>query len=351
MAERIARDPVGMVADLGAGMAQVGWYLGVNWLMEREAKRHGGFPKYKPKRPVPSRNALLQDLRQLMLADAQAVRAGLYPPMELRPSKARDHFKRLRGMMRDLPDAVRRREGETTDSARASGVADGLPEYFTQDFHFQNGGYLTDESARLYDVQVETLFYGSAALMRRAALGVICRAAKGRDQRKLSLVDVACGTGRFLRDMRRAFPAMKLTGLDLSQAYLDEAARHMGDLRQATFVAGNAEQLPFADASQDIVTMIYLYHELPPEVRKTVTGEVARVLKPGGTFVFVDSLQMGDKPDWDGLLEAFPMRFHEPYFRHYAIDDLDAQFSEAGLAPVETQLAFLSKVMVRQKAV
>ena len=92
-----------------------------------------------------------------------------------------------------------------------------------------------------------------------------------------------------------------------------------------------------------------LFHELPPDVRRTVTREIARVLKPGGLFVFVDSLQMGDKPGWDGLLEGFPVRFHEPYFRHYAIDDLDGLFSAAVLSPVSTSLAFLSKVMARRK--
>jgi hypothetical protein len=76
---------------------------------------------------------------------------------------------------------------------------------------------------------------------------------------------------------------------------------------------------------------------------------MARVLKPGGLLVFLDSLQMGDRPGWDGLLEAFPVRFHEPYFRHYTIDDLDGLFTDAGLLPVSTAPVFLSKLMVRRK--
>ena len=52
----------------------------------------------------------------------------------------------------------------------------------------------------------------------------------------------------------------------------------------------------------------------------------------------------------DGLLEIFPARFHEPYFRHYVIDDLDGVFAEAGLRQDSTSLAFLSKVMVWRKA-
>jgi ubiquinone/menaquinone biosynthesis C-methylase UbiE len=108
--------------------------------------------------------------------------------------------------------------------------------------------------------------------------------------------------------------------------------------------------MPLPDASQDIVTSVFLFHELPGEVRRRVTAEIARVLKPGGLFVLIDSLQMGDRPGWDGLLEAFPVRFHEPYFAHYATDDLDAVFTQAGLAPLETAQAFLSKVMARRKA-
>jgi ubiquinone/menaquinone biosynthesis C-methylase UbiE len=198
-------------------------------------------------------------------------------------------------------------------------------------------------------VQVETLFMGAAGPMRRTLLAPIAEFMRGRDQRKVTLLDVACGTGRFLRQVRLAYPAMTLKGLDLSRAYLDEAQRHLQGLRSAELIAAPAERMPLADASVDIVTSIYLFHELPPEVRRQVTAEVARVLKPGGLFVFMDSLQMGDKPGWDGLLEAFPHRFHEPYYRHYAIDDLDGMFNAAGLTLRAQSLPFLSKLMVRAK--
>ncbi len=172
---------------------------------------------------------------------------------------------------------------------------------------------------------------------------------RGRDQRKVTLVDVACGTGRFLRQVRLAYPAMTLKGLDLSRPYLDEAARQLDGLRGAELIEAAGENMPLGDASADIVTSTFLYHELPPDVRRQVTAEIARVLKPGGLFVFIDSLQMGDKPGWDGLLEAFPHRFHEPYYRHYSTDDLDGMFEAAGLDADMTTTPFLSKLMVRRK--
>lgn len=342
-------DPLGMATQLSGNALRFGWYYGVNRLVEREAQRLGGRPGYTPRRPVPSQRELLADLASLFLADARAVSEGFYPPTVDEGATLGRDLARIRRMLADLPAAVSRRRTDDAASARTLADPTGLPDYYAQDFHFQTGGYLTEESAALYDVQVETLFYGTANAMRRAALGPIVSLMRGRDQRTVSLLDVACGTGRLLRQIRQIYPAMTLSGLDLSRAYLDEARAHFGARRPAHWIPGNAEAIPLADASQDIVTSVYLFHELPPEVRRTVVGEIARVLKPGGLFVFVDSLQMGDKPGWDGLLEGFPVRFHEPYFRHYAIDDLDGMFTAAGLAPVSADLAFLSKVMARRK--
>ncbi len=342
-------DALGMAARLASNSIRFGWYYGLNQLLDRRAQRLHARPSFRPERPVPTRQELLADLGRLFIEDAARVRDGIYAAGEEMPGTLPDYFVRLRELMADLPAALQRRAGRDATSARAQPSAEGLPEYYTQDFHFQAGGYLSDDSARLYDLQVETLFYGSAAVMRRAGLAPISRFLKGRDQRRLALLDVACGTGRFLRQVRLAFPALKLTGLDLSRPYLHEAERHMQGLRPAKLVAANAETIPVSDASQDIVSCIYLFHELPPAVRRRVTSEIARVLKPGGLLVFIDSLQMGDKPGWDGLLESFPVRFHEPYFEHYASDDLGAMFTAAGLEDESTSLAFLSKVMVRRK--
>jgi ubiquinone/menaquinone biosynthesis C-methylase UbiE len=298
---------------------------------------------------VPSLQELLAAQAQLLVSDALNVRDGLYPPMDDDAASLPGHLARVRQMFADLPDAYARRAEKDATTARREPAAEGVPTYYAQDFHFQTGGYLTEGSARLYDVQVETLFMGAAGPMRRAALAPIAHDMAGRDQRGVTLVDVGCGTGRFLRQVRLVWPAMRLKGLDLSRPYLDEAGRKLRGLRGAELIEAAAERMPLDSASADIVTSIFLFHELPPEVRRAVTAEIARVLKPGGLFVFLDSLQMGDRPGWDGLIEAFPHRFHEPYYRHYATDDLDAMFAEAGLAAEETAQAFLSKVMARRK--
>ena len=340
---------VGMAAQLAGQSLRWGWYLALNRVLDWRTQRLGLARRFTPTLPVPSLRELLADEAQLLLSDALAVHDHLYPPMEPRATLPIDHLARVHAMLADLPDALRRRASADASSVQGEAAAAAVPSYYAQDFHFQTGGYLSEASARLYDVQVETLFMGAAGLMRRAALRAVCEEVCGRDQRRMMLLDVACGTGRFLREVRLALPAIGLKGLDLSRAYLLEAGRHLRGLRAADLIEAPAEAMPLPDQSVDIATSIFLYHELPHDVRRQVTAEIARVLKPDGLFVFLDSLQMGDRPGWDGLLEGFPVRFHEPYYRDYVLDDLEVMFSAAGLTPHSSATAFLSKLMVRAK--
>lgn len=339
---------LGMAAQLTGQSLRFGWYFALNRLVDWRTGQLGLARRYKPNRPVPSMQELLAEQAQLLMSDALAVRDGLYPPMEEEAGSPVRHLFRVRRMLADLPEALERRAAADASTAKTHAAAANVPEYYAQDFHFQTGGYLSEDSARLYDIQVETLFMGAAGPMRRTALRPIAEFMAGRDQRHVTLVDVACGTGRFLRQVRLAYPALVLKGLDLSRSYLDEARKHLGGLRSAELIEAPAEKMPLADASADIVTCTFLYHELPPDVRRQVTAEIARILKPSGMLVFLDSLQMGDKPGWDGLLEAFPHRFHEPYFRGYAVDDLDAMFAGAGLDAQSMSTPYLSKLLVRR---
>ena len=129
-------------------------------------------------------------------------------------------------------------------------------------------------------------------------------------------------------------PQVKAIALDLSQPYLARAKKRAAKMGQAMeFLAAPAEKIPLPDASVDVVTSIYLFHELPPKIRAAAASEIARVLKPGGLFVFADSIQYGDAPDFDGLLDVFPDLLHEPYYTSYAKTDLKQLFAKAGLMP------------------
>ena len=109
------------------------------------------------------------------------------------------------------------------------------------------------------------------------------------------------------------------------------------------------ETIPLPDESQDAVTSIFMLHELPPNVRRTMFGECARILKPGGRLAVVDSLQRSDQPDYEGLFELFPQKFHEPYYASYIDEDFGALARACGLTHTGDTKAFVSKVMVFDK--
>jgi ubiquinone/menaquinone biosynthesis C-methylase UbiE len=137
---------------------------------------------------------------------------------------------------------------------------------------------MTDDSADRYDTQVEVLFNGTANATRRQALPPLHEVFAGRDQRKLSLLDIGCGTGRFLDFLKQAWPRLPVLGLDMSEPYTRYAKRHLKRWSRVKLAVGNAASLPMPDESQEVVTSIFLFHELPPKVRRIVFSECARVL-------------------------------------------------------------------------
>lgn len=277
--------------------------------------------------------------------DAEDIAQGLYPPTEGPP---RDLNALVRTSLDFLADArrvaARRRRGEGFE-VRSHPSAAAYPPYYRQNFHYQSGGWLTPDSARRYEAQVEALFSGAAGPMRRRALSLLARALKDRDQRNLKILDIACGSGSFLVDLKAAFPRAGVAGLDYSAPYLAEAGRRSAAPR----ILGAAERLPIRDESLDAATSIFLLHELPPKVRKAVAAEVARTLKPGGLFALADSVQAEDAPEAARLLEAFPVFFHEPYYESYQSTNLVELFETAGLKRIGSDSAFLTKALLFEK--
>ena len=303
-------------------------------------------PEFRATSEPPPAGFVRRAWLQAFEKEAADVAAGLYPAMDDRPADPVVALRRAADVIADAIEVeARRRRGdgaEVRDAAPAT-----YPAYYRQNFHFQTGGWFSPESAGRYEAQVEALFAGTAGAMRRRALSLLARAWRERDHRGLAILDLACGTGSFLSDLAATFPRARLIGVDLSPAYLSKARQAAP---AAAVVQAKAEQLPFADASLDAITSVYLFHELPPKVRAGAAAEIGRVLRPGGVFALADSIQPADEPRLARLLEAFPAYFHEPYYAGYAKTDLAALFRSAGLDLVAEDGAFLTKAMLFQRA-
>ena len=284
--------------------------------------------------------------------DARDVARGLYPAMDDRPADPLAALRRALDLVADAREVeARRARGGAVEARDLGSEASAYPAYYRQNFHFQTGGWLTAESARRYEAQVEALFSGAAGAMRRRALALprrkLARARPPRPRHPPGQATAsACGSGGFLSDLARTFPRARLFGVDLSEPSLDEARRRA---RAPAYVQAAGARRPVAGAGLDAATSIYLFHELPPKVRPAVAREIARVLKPGGFLAFADSIQPADAPGLERLLQVFPAYFHEPYFADYAVQDLTALFAAAGLVERARDTAFLTKAILFEK--
>jgi ubiquinone/menaquinone biosynthesis C-methylase UbiE len=323
--------------------ARVAWYLS-QYLVSTRVGGGRRRPAATPPPNLPTMRDLLVDLATLLRRDRANIAAGVYRM----PHDAVPDLRRWIGdaalYFEDLPAVGSRRARGGSDEIGEE--YERLPAYYRRNFHYQTDGYLSARSAALYDHQVEVLFLGGAAAMRRQALVPLAAHIRRRRSACLRLLDVGSGTADFLTFVKDNWPELSVTAVDLSRYYLAEAVRRLERWGGAGAVAGAAEALPVADGSVDVATCIYLLHEVPAAERVAIAHELARALTPGGRLIVVDSLQYGDVPGYDALLERFPTSFHEPYYADYAAADLDALFAAAGLRRTGRTIGFFSKVLV-----
>jgi len=240
---------------------------------------------------------------------------------------------------------TRTRTGKKRGTVRAS---DGFPypDYYLNDFHHQSNGNLSLRAALTYEWQIKFLFMGTNRIMRQALIDELPTG------HRLHVLDVGCGTASWLTQARLQDRMHRVTGIDLSPHYLGVAKAFRG--KDGQFRQMDAAKLdPAWTGIFDAVTCIWLFHELPPEVSAQVTAEIARVLRPGGRFYFMDAAQPCDVPDGEhvvtGISEVFRDYMNEPYFRLYQGIDLPKLFAEHGLTIEKSKRCYASKIVVATK--
>jgi ubiquinone/menaquinone biosynthesis C-methylase UbiE len=107
---------------------------------------------------------------------------------------------------------------------------------------------------------------------------------KYKDSAGLRVLDVGCGQGTDLYRYARA--GAEATGIDLTPRHVELAREHLAAMGlDAEVVQGDAEHLPFADASFDRVSSNGVLHHTPD--MPAALREIRRVLKPGGTATII----------------------------------------------------------------
>jgi ubiquinone/menaquinone biosynthesis C-methylase UbiE len=285
---------------------------------------------------------------ELHRTDLANVDAGMYPRELLFDIPTRRYLRELPKLIADARNVVRRKHDNNYKDIPAVDK-DRFPPYYRRTFHWQSGGYFTELSAQVYELGVELLFRGTADVMRRQIIPPITRwltEHRGDLPGEARLLDVGCGTGRTLHQLAHAHPHLRLHGADMSPAYIKQARKRLLELDEITLAAENAEALPWADATFDIATSVYMFHELPRNARRNAVRELFRVVRPGGLVVLEDSAQIAESGALESVLRGFPAEFHEPFYADYLEDDLAGILREAGFTNVKTEAHLVAKVVI-----
>jgi SAM-dependent methyltransferase len=105
-----------------------------------------------------------------------------------------------------------------------------------------------------------------------------------------SLLDVACGSGQL--GLIAARRGIRATGIDIAtNSILAARGRAASEGLDSRFDEGDAEDLPYADASFDVVASIYGAMFAPRPER--VAAEMLRVCRPGGTIAMANWTKEG----------------------------------------------------------
>ena len=119
------------------------------------------------------------------------------------------------------------------------------------------------------------------------------------------VLEVSCGHGGGASYLMRTLHPASYTGLDLNTVGI-EFCQKRHNLPGLDFVQGNAESLPFADQSFDAVINVEAAVHYVDFAR--FLTEVARVLRPGGHFLYADFRDVEGVAAWEATLANAPMR-------------------------------------------
>ena len=103
------------------------------------------------------------------------------------------------------------------------------------------------------------------------------------------VLDLACGTGTLALAAQERAPGAKIVGADADPAILKRARAKASKAGAGIrFDEAFSNELPYEDASFDVILTTLFFHHLEDDVKRATATEMLRVLRPGGRLVLGD---------------------------------------------------------------
>lgn len=121
--------------------------------------------------------------------------------------------------------------------------------------------------------------YDTAAVVQREVRDILLQRLELTRLQPTTVLDAGAGTGHASRALKQRYPKARVVALDSAHGMLLQARRQQRLWRRFERICADASQLPFADASVDLIFSSLMLQWNHPDA---VLGEFRRVLRPGG---------------------------------------------------------------------
>jgi SAM-dependent methyltransferase len=143
---------------------------------------------------------------------------------------------------------------------------------------FLNYGYVPNGNEQYAAMEPDDIWNINSVKLLLEAVG-------GTAVRKRDVIDIGCGRGGNITALYKYFKPNSIVGLDVCPANIVYCCAK-NRLSEASFLVGDAENIPFADESFDVVLNMESAHAYPNRVR--FYEEVYRILRPEGAFLYTE---------------------------------------------------------------
>ncbi len=107
---------------------------------------------------------------------------------------------------------------------------------------------------------------------------------------KRDFLEVGCGNGAVSRYLADKYQA-NVVGIDIDTEQIELAEKYIVDAANLSFLEADATRLPFGAGSFDVVLSFGVMHHIDNWL--DALGEIGRVLRPGGYFIYADLIYPG----------------------------------------------------------
>lgn len=196
-----------------------------------------------------------------------------------------------------------------------------------------------DKVVKTYDTPIFQIYY---LWVHKKCLSFIKNYIRGG----FKILDVACGTGNFLKKLKKINDNIKIFGIDECVGMVDVARKKVptGD-----FKVSDAGELPFGDNSFDLVSIIDAFYYFQDK-GKTIS-ECSRVLKPGGfLFLFYPAMDLLPNFFLDAIKISSRLLLYnlEEDSTFLPIKELVATAERNGFKLVKKKISFMHRLILFQ---